>query len=220
MRPDLPSYLGGHVTALTGVLALHAGIAAWALQPEPPVAIPQQQVIQVSMVAPSVLKQEAATPPAPEVKETPPTPPAKKGMVKAEEKQKPRPQEKAEKAKSPAEIPQQQTQTRLTSGLQSPEAMAQASAITKPVPADYLENPPPSYPQRARRLKQQGTVLLDVRVTTGGMPASIRIQQSSGYESLDDAALQAVRQWRFIPARRGTELVEANVIIPVRFHIN
>lgn len=83
--------------------------------------------------------------------------------------------------------------------------------------ADYLHNPAPAYPSQSRRLKEEGTVLLLVRVSDQGTPISIEIRTSSGFERLDEAGLQAVRQWRFVPAKRGNENVAASVLVPIQF---
>lgn len=83
--------------------------------------------------------------------------------------------------------------------------------------ADYLHNPAPAYPSQSRRLKEEGTVLLLVRVSAEGTPLSVEIRNSSGFERLDEAGLQAVRQWRFVPAKRGSENVAASVLVPIQF---
>lgn len=96
-----------------------------------------------------------------------------------------------------------------------------ASAVaneTAPVfSAEYLNNPAPTYPRLSRRLGEQGKVLLRVRVTVEGRAAQIIEAQSSGSTRLDEAARQAVRQWRFVPAQRGGRSVEAWVIVPIVF---
>ena len=83
--------------------------------------------------------------------------------------------------------------------------------------ADYLHNPAPAYPSQSRRLKEEGTVLLLVRVSAEGTPLSVEIRNSSGFERLDEAGLQAVRQWRFVPAKRGNDNVVASVLVPIQF---
>lgn len=100
---------------------------------------------------------------------------------------------------------------------------ADAPAATPVVPpnfnAAYLRNPPPRYPVSARRNGEQGTVTLKILVTRDGLPASITVQATSGYTTLDQAALEAVRGWRFAPARRGTQPVEAWVLVPIVFKL-
>lgn len=56
-----------------------------------------------------------------------------------------------------------------------------------------------------------------VEVNPDGRVADVRVHQSSGYRVLDDAALRAVRRWRFAAAQRGGVPVAAEVLAPVRF---
>jgi len=78
---------------------------------------------------------------------------------------------------------------------------------------------PPVYPEVARRRGQQGRVLLQVNVSANGTPVDVTVAQSSGFASLDDAALRAVEQWRFVPATRGGTAVPALAEVPVRFRL-
>ena len=67
--------------------------------------------------------------------------------------------------------------------------------------AEYLDNPAPIYPPAARRLREQGRVLLLVEVAPDGLPRQVNLASSSGSPRLDEAALDAVRRWRFVPAK-------------------
>lgn len=75
----------------------------------------------------------------------------------------------------------------------------------------------PAYPSSARRLGIQGTTLLQVLVSEDGRVAEVLVKQSAGHSDLDQAAVNAVRRWRFEPARRGTEAVAMWVQIPFEF---
>ncbi len=86
--------------------------------------------------------------------------------------------------------------------------------------AEYLQNPAPEYPPLARRKGEQGRVLLQVLVSETGKAEKVKIETGSGYSSLDQAALEAVRKWSFIPAKKGSRPVSAYVIVPVRFSLN
>ncbi|MFQ6033652.1 MAG: energy transducer TonB [Candidatus Bipolaricaulia bacterium] len=97
-------------------------------------------------------------------------------------------------------------------------AAAESVSIRRAIPR-YDLNPPPSYPEVARRRGYEGTVLLAVRVRKDGGVAAAQIAETSGYEVLDRAAVRAVRAWRFRPARRGEEPVEMEVRVPVRFQL-
>jgi protein TonB len=86
--------------------------------------------------------------------------------------------------------------------------------------AAYLHNPSPSYPMAARRRGDQGTVTVKVLVTAEGLPTNVSLEKTSGYAALDEAAVNAVRSWRFVPAREGTQAVEALYIVPVVYKLN
>jgi protein TonB len=85
--------------------------------------------------------------------------------------------------------------------------------------AAYLHNPEPKYPPISRRLGEQGKVLLKVRVTAEGLPAAVDLERSSSFERLDEAARQVVGRWRFVPAKRGEQAIEASVIVPIVFRL-
>ena len=84
--------------------------------------------------------------------------------------------------------------------------------------ADYARNPPPVYPALARRREQHGTVTVRVLVGADGSVESAEVAESSGFDTLDNAALETVRsRWRFVPARRDGVAVESWVLVPIRF---
>ena len=108
----------------------------------------------------------------------------------------------------------------------STSAAASLPASSEPAGAEYEEPPsavptnrPPPYPADAYQRKQQGRILLEVRINPQGAVDSLRILESSSVESLDQSALDTVRLWRFAPARRAGQAVAATVNIPVRFAI-
>ncbi|QDX79868.1 hypothetical protein B9N43_00455 [Denitratisoma sp. DHT3] len=102
-------------------------------------------------------------------------------------------------------------------------ATARASEALMTVPArfdaDYLNNPKPVYPSYARRLGEHGEVQLQVLVNAAGQPESITLKASSGSRRLDEAALEAVRRWRFVPARQGSMPVQSWVTVLVVFNL-
>lgn len=86
--------------------------------------------------------------------------------------------------------------------------------------AAYLNNPKPAYPPAARRRGDTGTVYLRVQVREDGSAAQVILKASSGFSSLDQAALDAVARWKFIPARQGDTPVMSWVVVPVGFSLN
>lgn len=93
-----------------------------------------------------------------------------------------------------------------------------AAPVTPPrFDAAYLDNPAPAYPAAARRLGEQGRVVLRVHVSADGLPRDIETATSSGSLRLDGAARSAVERWRFVPARQGEQAVAAWVLVPLTF---
>ncbi|MDO9203834.1 energy transducer TonB [Methylotenera sp.] len=86
--------------------------------------------------------------------------------------------------------------------------------------AAYLNNPAPAYPPLARRLSEQGRVLLKVLVTEEGLASIVQVDTSSGYNKLDQAAIEAVKKWSFIPAKRSNQPISAYVLVPIKFSLN
>jgi TonB family protein len=87
------------------------------------------------------------------------------------------------------------------------------------IPPGYARTPDPPYPSEARTRGEQGKVILKVEVLTNGNVGLAEVSESSGYESLDRSALEAVRRWRFKPAMKGRDTVICWVNIPIKFEI-
>jgi protein TonB len=98
-----------------------------------------------------------------------------------------------------------------------PQGLAPGPA-TPPRPS--LANRAPSYPLEARRLGWQGLALLRVVVRADGSVGEVALEQSTGHEALDRAAVEAVRAWSFAPARRDGAATEATVRLPVVFRLS
>ncbi len=85
---------------------------------------------------------------------------------------------------------------------------------------NYLSNRPPRSPRAALLANVEGTVLLLAEIDEKGAPVSVKIERSSGAQSLDESALRAVRQWKFNPAHIGSVPVRSKSRIPVAFKID
>ncbi len=199
------NFQNSHLIALVAATFVHGSVAVWSMLPSNPIVI-NQQVIQVSFVAPSASDKSTAS--------------HKKIALNFERENalKQKQNDKVEKVESQDE--KNRSAGKQTSGRQDPNATATQSAESDPVfNAAYLNNPAPYYPASAKRNGIQGKVLIDVVVKIDGTPATVQILRSSGSSDLDEAALDAVKQWKFIPARRGGNLIQANAIVPVEFKI-
>ncbi|MFJ5429232.1 TonB family protein [Pectobacterium actinidiae] len=236
--------------AVIATLLLHAAVLAlFNSASTPPVTVPARpqpvSVELVAAVAEPVLQAQPAEPEPiePDVVTPPPelTPPPVDKLVddnalvppvpekkEPEKKPQPVPKKVAVKKNPPAPTPKPQAEAASATAPITPAPVAQ-KAVAQPVDApltpplanaDYLHNPAPSYPDVAISRGYEGTVLLNVQVRADGKVQTIRIHQSSGYPSLDDAARDTVRRWSFVPARRGSQPVSGWVVVPVDFSLN
>lgn len=209
--------------ALSLVLCAHLAVFA-ALRPQPeslPAETPPEPIMISLLNAPQITPQ----------KPLPPAPPMAKAQKPAKKQVKtPIAKPVAEQASQPVTPAAEQTsapvaeqQTNPTNNkpvLSVAEGAADTQAYQSPnFNAAYLNNPAPNYPSISRRLGEEGLVLLNVQVTADGAADSVELQTGSGSSRLDQAALEAVKKWRFTPAKRGDQAVSASVVVPVRFSL-
>lgn len=83
----------------------------------------------------------------------------------------------------------------------------------------YLVEPPIEVPRASRRLREQGTVLLQVVVDTRGLPRDVQLARSSGFERLDQQALSAMRRARFVPCTSDGQPVECESVAPFVYEL-
>ncbi len=96
-------------------------------------------------------------------------------------------------------------------------ALASAPVSMPNSEASELNNPKPPYPAISKKLREQGLVLLKACISVNGTIDSLDLKQGSGYSRLDQVALQAVKQWKFIPAKKGSTPIPVCYELPVKF---
>lgn len=95
---------------------------------------------------------------------------------------------------------------------------AGSASVTMPNPfAKGLDNPKPPYPLMSRRLNEEGKVVLNVCVSLTGLVERLKLEKTSGYQRLDDIALETVKKWKFIPAKNHDRDINACYLLPVQF---
>lgn len=77
----------------------------------------------------------------------------------------------------------------------------------------------PVYPPAAIRLNQTGTVMLSVQVLENGRVGDVRVEQSSGYARLDEAAVREARRWKFVPGTHDGVPMTMWKQIPITFRL-
>jgi TonB family protein len=81
-----------------------------------------------------------------------------------------------------------------------------------------LSSPDPSYSDQARADHFQGTCVLSLIVGPDGRPYNVKPERTLG-EGLDEKAIQAVRQWKFDPARKDGKPVPVAIKVEVQFRL-
>tara|TARA_B100000809_G_scaffold177603_1_gene175144 strand:- start:38 stop:1009 length:972 start_codon:yes stop_codon:yes gene_type:complete len=87
------------------------------------------------------------------------------------------------------------------------------------VPPSIRNRRQPLYPQDLIAAGIEGRVMLLVDISETGRVLAMEIQSSSGHPRLDQSAMAAVRDWRFVPGRRDGRPSPMTVIVPVSFQV-
>jgi protein TonB len=207
------------VLLVGAIIALHAGVVLSLTHATRSIgAAPAAQPITIALAPPPKVE---PPPPPPPPKPEPPAPRPKAALPR------------------PAAMPVVAPETPLVDASADTVQVARAPVEAAPDPAPaappapkveepltepkgyagYLRNPAPDYPPAAQKRGLEGKVVLKVHVLASGQPDTVTVAKSSGHQILDDAALKAVTQWAFAPARRGQTAVDGWVHVPLTFKI-
>jgi len=207
----------GIATRLATVVLFHALLFYAVLQvnPELKKAI---EPLMVSLITPPQPLPQAPLPPTPAPAKPRPQPVAQPQAPRVPET--PLPNAITTETVLPDRAQSTPSQTREAAPAAAPAPARPVAAVVPPrFDAAYLNNPAPSYPVAARRRGEGGRVQLRVLVTAAGHASRVEVSSSSGSALLDAAAKEAVERWRFVPARRGDEVIDAWVIVPIVFSL-
>lgn len=228
MRPFIvqPRTMG----VIAAVAAVHA-LALWGLHHlgQRPPAMIAPPVVQAELV-PAMPEQTPAPRPAPAAVQRPIQPPPKRMPA---QRPTPTPTTTPEPATAapadPEPVPSTNESAASNAAVLASAAPAPAAPPAPPAPppqielpsasAAYLNNPPPPYPALSRRLGEQGRVVVRVRIEPDGTASAAEIRTSSGYARLDEAALAAVRQWRYVPGKRNGVPEAMWFLVPIQFEL-
>lgn len=203
------------------LLLVHIGAVAALLQTgaditEPKVVIepPKLQGVLIApepKIAPPLPKAEPE-PPQPQPKPTPKQPPLKQ---KAPKQKTPPPVAKAAAAAPAPAVSQPVTRRASASSPKTAETNTQLPSAD----AAGLNNKAPVYPMLSRKRKEQGTVWLLLLVSKNGLVTELKLKKTSGFDRLDQAALQAVKKWKFQPARKQGQPIDYWYELPLKFSL-
>lgn len=209
---------------LAAVLLAHAAaLGALLTQTRVPQPAPKSPPLFVRLIEPAAPPQALPVAPPPPPSPPPrPVPPRQPPPVLAATPSQPQPSAPAVAAPAPRPPEPAAESPRVVDAAPAPaaapaEAPRPAPLVQPRFHADYLDNPEPPYPAISRRMGEEGEVRLRVLVDPGGNAQRVELERSSGYPRLDQAALDTVKRWRFVPARQGDQPVAAWVIVPIQF---
>lgn len=124
----------------------------------------------------------------------------------------------SEEVAAPQATPEpKRVEKKLTPQSLTPLALSKTANVPKPM---VIRNTPPIYPETARRAGWEGRVTVRVEVSADGLPIRVALEKSSGYGVLDQAALRAVKNWRFQPRTLGGVVMAGTVDVPVNFTLS
>ena len=101
----------------------------------------------------------------------------------------------------------------------APTPMAQVIKQVPPSAVRYLKEPVLNFPLMSKRAREQGTVVLRITVDVNGRLKDAWVQKSSGFERLDQQALQDMRSARFAPQMEDGKPVEWQTLAPLAYDL-
>ena len=107
---------------------------------------------------------------------------------------------------------------RPTRAAQAPVRVGEGQEIDQP---EVLHKVDPAYPEEARRAGLQGAVVLEVTVDAEGAVEDVTVIESiENAPMLSDAAVEAIRQWKFEPTELDGSTVSVLFTVTVRFRLH
>jgi protein TonB len=79
-------------------------------------------------------------------------------------------------------------------------------------------SPDPKYPKNERKARHSGTVVLDLVVDADGLPRDAKVWHRLSPE-FDEAAIDAVKTWKFSPATKDSKPIATQIKVEVNFHL-
>ncbi|MBB1466183.1 energy transducer TonB [Vibrio sp. SG41-7] len=140
----------------------------------------------------------------------------KRPELKPEPKSKPTPQ--------PEKLADKKVDRNLAESANQPQQVNQGVSNQEPVlvtkPSFSSRPTPPNYPRQARRRGVEGVATYEVWLDAEGKQIKQALVNSSGALMLDNAALDAIKQWKFSPHTVNGRAIAHRVQIPVRFRLD
>lgn len=245
--PREPGEQDFSIKGLVATIVIHGVVVAFLVVASTREIPPEKEAAPPIMV--SLVKSPEPVQEVPIVAPPPPKPPEPKPLPKPKPKPVPKVVDKpvpieAPKPVEPIVEETVEAEVELQPSQAVPQAPAQAPVQGKPVEAEKVAPAPrpepkeqailevpisgvsyrhqemPTYPAMSKRLGEQGVAMLRIIVSETGMPETIQLEKSSGFDRLDKAALEAAKKCRFNPYMRDNKPMKVTVIAPFRFSLS
>ncbi|WP_454440328.1 TonB family protein [Vibrio bathopelagicus] len=202
------------------------------VEPEPikePVSKAEPKAVEPKQAKPTPKKKAITNKPQPkkvekkivEKKTVQKRPVAEKKVVK---KERPEPKVKSKPTPQPEKLADKKVDKNLDESANQPQEVNQGVSNQEPVlvtkPSFSSRPTPPNYPRQARRRGVEGVATYEVWLDAEGKQIKQALVNSSGALMLDNAALDAIKQWKFSPHTVNGRAIAHRVQIPVRFRLD
>lgn len=203
------------------LLLLHLGAIAALVQADAAITEPKIDMEPPKLQGVLIAPEPKIAPPPPKAEPEPqkPQPAPKKPPLKPQPKptQKTPPPVAKAAAAAPTPAPSKSVSQKAASS--SPAKTAEPTTQLPSADAAGLNNKAPVYPMLSRKRKEQGTVWLLLLVSKEGLVTELKLKKTSGFDRLDQAALQAVKKWKFQPARKQGQAIDYWYELPLKFSL-
>ncbi len=180
-----------------------------------PTATTQPATAAPAQLKPMAAATAAAAQPAPVATTPAPIVPAAENVQVKQPSQTPR-QPVAEQIEAPKLVASAGAMPEINKLLPGTTAPVLAAAkVSDVVPSQLLQKVAPYYPETAKRMRVEGTVVLSAKIDRQGKVADVKV--ISGNSMLRDAAINAVKQWKYKPATLNGAPIESTTDITLKF---
>ena len=201
------------------LLLLHVGAIAALVQADTAILEPKIDMEPPKLQGMLIAPEPKIAPPPPKAEPEPVKPqptPKQPPLKKTAPKQKtPPPVAKASAAAPTPALTKPVTRSTPASSAKTAEPSTQLPSAD----AAGLNNKAPVYPMLSRKRKEQGTVWMLLLVSKDGLVTELKLKKTSGFDRLDQAALQAVKKWKFQPARQPGQPIDYWYELPLKFSL-
>ena len=119
-------------------------------------------------------------------------------------------------------VPSLSDQFQDTTKIPDIDLTAPETTVTTEAPTQnprFRKRKEPKYPELARQAGKEGVVILEATIGTDGIATDIKVVEKLGH-GFDEAAIAALKDSRFVPAKKDKKDIAVRIRIPYRFELD